>query len=47
MDGNVNAASTLTFQSTHPVKGATKDLEAVLAGLIEFQSTHPVKGATT
>ena len=35
-----------TFQSTHPVRGATCSFR-VLAFLFEFQSTHPVRGATS
>ena len=33
------------FQSTHPVRGATK-LLLFLSGHFAFQSTHPVRGAT-
>ena len=34
------------FQSTHPVRGATKDqIITVVEG--KFQSTHPVRGATS
>ena len=35
----------LTFQSTHPVRGATVSMPAKLMVFI-FQSTHPVRGAT-
>ena len=36
----------ISFQSTHPVRGATpKDVLDSLDK--EFQSTHPVRGATT
>ena len=34
-----------TFQSTHPVRGATNVL-GFFGGDEEFQSTHPVRGAT-
>ena len=33
------------FQSTHPVRGATKDAEQHFKDYV-FQSTHPVRGAT-
>ena len=33
------------FQSTHPVRGATRELRAI-DDLFPFQSTHPVRGAT-
>ena len=33
------------FQSTHPVRGATRDAQGVMSG-DGFQSTHPVRGAT-
>ena len=35
----------LSFQSTHPVRGATL-LNVEIANHINFQSTHPVRGAT-
>ena len=35
----------LAFQSTHPVRGATRD-GASVTRLGRFQSTHPVRGAT-
>ena len=34
------------FQSTHPVRGATKRAKTNLVNA-QFQSTHPVRGATT
>ena len=34
------------FQSTHPVRGATRDLAAHITQSLKFQSTHPVRGAT-
>ena len=37
--------ATMQFQSTHPVRGATKQVGAFL-GTGKFQSTHPVRGAT-
>ena len=37
---------TKVFQSTHPVRGATKRALAAIIGHIIFQSTHPVRGAT-
>ena len=33
------------FQSTHPVRGATR-YSRMLGGSASFQSTHPVRGAT-
>ena len=38
--------STSTFQSTHPLRGATSFSDA-LPGVTEFQSTHPLRGATS
>ena len=35
-----------TFQSTHPVRGATTIREAIAGDPMVFQSTHPVRGAT-
>ena len=35
-----------TFQSTHPVRGATKDVPICMKFAGKFQSTHPVRGAT-
>ena len=34
------------FQSTHPVRGATR-YSRMLGGSASFQSTHPVRGATS
>ena len=39
-------AQPLTFQSTHPVRGATSLFAVSLDNASEFQSTHPVRGAT-
>ena len=36
---------TYTFQSTHPVRGATI-VQYRNGGCVLFQSTHPVRGAT-
>ena len=35
------------FQSTHPVRGGTRALVAVLVLIAAFQSTHPVRGGTS
>ena len=35
-----------TFQSTHPVRGATDQYRGLRAAQRAFQSTHPVRGAT-
>ena len=39
------AAPTKTFQSTHPLRGATP-VSVTLGLLMRFQSTHPLRGAT-
>ena len=39
-------SSTIRFQSTHPVRGATMS-QATYSSARQFQSTHPVRGATT
>ena len=36
----------LTFQSTHPLRGATSVSDAWSASVEAFQSTHPLRGAT-
>ena len=36
---------TMQFQSTHPMRGATVTLCAMLF-ITQFQSTHPMRGAT-
>ena len=41
----ISAWRTSTFQSTHPLRGATVNLLR-LAGVLLFQSTHPLRGAT-
>ena len=43
--GRTESIGTDAFQSTRPVKGATRRVQQGL-GTIEFQSTRPVKGAT-
>ena len=43
---NDEQLSSLTFQFTHPGKGATDISEVVTTALTEFQFTHPGKGAT-
>ena len=40
------ALESVTFQSTHPVRGATKAIYKSINHRKEFQSTHPVRGAT-
>ena len=35
-----------TFQSTHPMRGATEYMASVSARYSRFQSTHPMRGAT-
>ena len=35
----------LSFQSTHPARGATRDM-STYSGWMLFQSTHPARGAT-
>ena len=46
-DGTDLTGADLTgrFQSTHPVRGATKD-QIITVVEAKFQSTHPVRGAT-
>ena len=44
--GSSVMADGVAFQSTHPLRGATKDLGFV-GRVGEFQSTHPLRGATT
>ena len=41
----IGRAPWASFQSTHPVRGATC-AKAIIAAGIKFQSTHPVRGAT-
>ena len=41
----LQSTQTATFQSTHPVRGATAHCRGGSPGA-EFQSTHPVRGAT-
>ena len=41
-----NIAVTVEFQSTHPVRGATKGADGAPGKDGAFQSTHPVRGAT-
>ena len=43
--GHVRTVS-VTFQSTHPVRGATLLYRLFKAYRLPFQSTHPVRGAT-
>ena len=38
--------TTQTFQSTHPVRGATLIGPTLISFWFPFQSTHPVRGAT-
>ena len=37
----------MEFQSTRPVRGATRMLESAKGAYDEFQSTRPVRGATS
>ena len=34
------------FQSTHPMRGATRAKSSVISEFEQFQSTHPMRGAT-
>ena len=36
----------MSFQSTHPVRGATSAVMSPVSRFSRFQSTHPVRGAT-
>ena len=36
-----------TFQSTRPIRGATKDILGTTRTTMKFQSTRPIRGATT
>ena len=42
----VKACPSDTFQSTHPVRGATPHRACQFLAVVQFQSTHPVRGAT-
>ena len=41
----VDSKTAMRFQSTHPVRGATR-AELLARNEYVFQSTHPVRGAT-
>ena len=43
----ISALRVKTFQSTHPLRGATTGSICFLIYIIRFQSTHPLRGATT
>ena len=42
----ISALRVKTFQSTHPLRGATTGSICFLIYIIRFQSTHPLRGAT-
>ena len=43
---SATSAKPRTFQSTHPLRGATRVTLRLFLALLLFQSTHPLRGAT-